>query len=405
MLIRKVLKENLIAEGVSITVGVIAGLGLASIIARFTEISGLMILLPMLLGMSNDIDGAVAAKIGSALHLGVIDVKLRYSKDLFNIIFTAFLLSVLEAVSAGILTFALSRISGFASAELSTLVGIALFTGFVSKIISIPTTAIVAVLLFGRGIDPDSVMGPILTSYGDVLTIGTLYLATLLTQNPYFFIIVFGIVGFFFLIFSSLHRILWSAKDVEERKPFYTISRMFRESAPTLLIPMIATAPAGLVLSNFEETLVLMPTLLILLPPLNDLAGDFGCVIASRLSTALYLGRIQPWFKGISELKNEFITILVTGMISSIYLGVTCHFSALILGFESIGITVLVILSLITTTMLIVFEFIIGTIVGLISFSKGLDPDNITIPIVTDLGDTGGIIFLMYFSLIIGVLK
>jgi len=409
MVIWKLMKESLTAEVASITVGLVSGTILASIIDRFSATPELFVLLPILFGISNDIDGQLAARLGSALHMGVIESRFAYNKELFNIIAASFLLSILCSLYAGVLAHFFSSVGGIRVGGLSRLVIIALFSGLLSRIISIIVTTTLSLFLFSKNIDPDSVMGPILTSYGDVLTIFTLYLCLefvggLKIEEIIDDHLTIGLVTVFFMIliyFSWFKRQKVVATDM---RSVYRVDKIIRESFLALLIPLSYTAPAGLAIAHFESLFVHNPPLLVMLPPLNDLAGDFGIIISSRLSTALYTGIARPRFSEIGILKEEFITILLVGGFSAIFLGVTCYFFSYSLGLANLGPETLICLSLMSIIALILLEILLSVGICFVSFSKGLDPDNITVPIVTDLGDIGGILFLIASSMILGVI-
>lgn len=409
MTIWKGVRNTLTAEMVSVTVGLVAGIGLAKATDRFAVVPGILVMVPTMLGMSNDIDGTLAARLGSALHTGVIEPRFTYNRELFNIIAASFLISLSESISVGILAHLLCVITGLGTAGLSRLVFVALVGGFIGEVISIPITTFFSIFLFSRGIDPDSVMGPILTSYGDILTVTGLYVATLLIDgksvlrlvNDYMTI---ALISLFFLGLLYATRRRPRQVDREKSPSLYDVRKIIRESLPMIITLLAVTAPAGLFLGFFRESLFASPSLLLLLPPLNDMAGDFGCILCSRISSALYTGRIQPSFKGNSVLKEELITIFLVGVASSAYLGPASHVVSGMLSLESVGLIPLLGITLLTGTMLIPFEILVSLAASFISFSKGVDPDNVTIPIVTDVADVVGTGFLIASAMIMGVI-
>lgn len=405
MIDRKILREVTIAELASVTVGLFAGIGLARATDRFIAVPGIFVILPMLLGMSNDIDGSLAARLGSALHMGVIRPKSPLSRELYNVVSASFVLSVFESVSAGILAHILCLATGLRTVGLTGMIFVALFGGFLGKVMTIPITTTLSIFFFNRGIDPDSVMGPVLTSYSDIFTMASLYLVTGYIGNLTDSVLLedglgLSVIAVLLICFIYINR---RRKTLHKKRILNDMSQIVFESLPMILIPLALTAPAGLALGFFEDLYLTNPVILLLLLPLNDMAGDYGCIVSSRLSTALHIGRVRPKFMEIGALKDELITIFTTGVITSLYMGLACYIVSVLLGLGYMEFGRLIILTLVTGTSLIAFEIPLSIAVNFISYSKGLNPDNVTIPIVTDLGDTGGILFLIVSALLLGL--
>lgn len=401
----KLLREVIPAQVFSITVGIIAGTVLATIVDRFSATPGLFVLLPCLYGLANDIDGELAARISSALHMGIIEPKFTYSRNLSNIVLVSFILSSIAAIFSGFIAHFFSLAFGMRSAGVSRLVLISLLSSSLSRVISIPMTTILTLFLFRKGVDPCSTMGPILTSYDDVLTISSIYLTTELLSRIEIHedILTISTIAMSFTCFLLANQ-LSQKRGKMEADSLYKIRKIFLESMFYINISLLWTAAGGLAIERFEDLFINNPSLLLMLPPLSDLAGDFGCIICSRLSTALHIGRVQPKFSEIYVLKRELMAISFTGFISSIYLGLSVHITSVMFRIESIELVKVIGLSLIAVMMLVIFQIFLSLFVSFVSFAKGLDPDNITIPIVADLGDMGAIIFLIASSMLLGIL-
>lgn len=151
-----------------------------------------------------------------------------------------------------------------------------------------------------------------------------------------------------------------------------------------------------------EKILLILP-LLILLPALNDMAGDYGTILASKFTTWLYRGVIPSHWYRSRRLKKLIKNIL---LIAFFYSSLVSALAILISFFQNFPITPLLVmkiflitvvtaLSLVTFLALFVFSW--GTFV----YRKGLDPDNSLIPFATATADFG---VLLIFSFLVGFL-
>ncbi|MEM0320292.1 MAG: magnesium transporter, partial [Candidatus Nezhaarchaeales archaeon] len=68
---------------------------------------------------------------------------------------------------------------GFTSAGLLTLLLLSLVAGALSSLIITLITVVMTLKVYQKGLDPDVVMGPIVTTLGDVVSIPCLFLAAL----------------------------------------------------------------------------------------------------------------------------------------------------------------------------------------------------------------------------------
>jgi len=70
--ILRVVFEGVLAQVVSVTIGVFAGIGLACMRGSLEELPGMIILVPAFLEMRGNISGTFASRLGTALHMGVV---------------------------------------------------------------------------------------------------------------------------------------------------------------------------------------------------------------------------------------------------------------------------------------------------------------------------------------------
>ncbi|PKK86334.1 MAG: divalent cation transporter [Thermoplasmata archaeon HGW-Thermoplasmata-1] len=131
---------------------------------------GLLVLIPAIIGLRGNINAALGARLGSATHLGLIDAKHIWGKELGTNVNSSLILSVIMSLMVGLIAYATCRIFGVAGADASNIILIALIAGTVSGVILALLTVGIILLAFRFSLDPDNVTGPALATFGDIIT-------------------------------------------------------------------------------------------------------------------------------------------------------------------------------------------------------------------------------------------
>ncbi|WP_336000847.1 magnesium transporter [Halorientalis halophila] len=172
-------REALPVLAVSAVGGLFAGVVLGGMEAELQAVPGLLMLVPALLATRGNVYGSLGARLGSALHQGLIEPRFdRGDERLRGAVAAALANGVLVSLFAAVLAFVVLGVIGRPVAPLTTLVGIAGLAGLVSGLLL--TAAVVSVVFVGyrRGYNPDTLAGPVVTTTGDVVGVATLLLAT-----------------------------------------------------------------------------------------------------------------------------------------------------------------------------------------------------------------------------------
>ncbi|MFC6864085.1 magnesium transporter [Halomicroarcula sp. GCM10025817] len=159
--------------------GLFAGVVLGGMDAELERVAGLLVLVPALLATRGNVYGSLGGRLGSALHQGLVDPTLSLEDERVNAAVAASLANgVLVSMLSAVLAVGLLTALGRPSAPLATLVAIALLAGVVSGLVL--TVAVVSVVFVGyrRGLNPDTLAGPVVTTTGDVVGVATLLVAT-----------------------------------------------------------------------------------------------------------------------------------------------------------------------------------------------------------------------------------
>ncbi|MEM2213544.1 MAG: magnesium transporter [Candidatus Nezhaarchaeales archaeon] len=176
---KNTIRQGLLTQFVSLTIDVLAGIGLALMRGALEELPGMLIMVPAFLQMRGAIGGTLASRLSSALHVGIIEPRLKLSKELLQNIIGTLILSLVLSVLIGCLAHFMCLLFGFTSAGFLTLLLLSLIAGALSSLVITLVTVIMTIKVYQRGLDPDVIMGPIITTLGDVVSIPCLFLAAL----------------------------------------------------------------------------------------------------------------------------------------------------------------------------------------------------------------------------------
>jgi len=167
-------KEIFSAQLSSIFGGLIAGTLLAFFTNQLLLVPAMLILLPGFLELRGNISGSFASRISSGLFLGVINPNKLNSRIILSNIIASFVLVFFVSLVLGFFAFIFYFI--FTSMLFFKIIFLAVIAGIISNAIEIPLTLILTIYFFKKGHDPNNIMGPFITSTGDIVSIISLVL-------------------------------------------------------------------------------------------------------------------------------------------------------------------------------------------------------------------------------------
>lgn len=172
---REAYREALPALSASLVGGLLAGVVLGGMRSELRAVQGLFVLVPALLATRGNVYGSLGARLATALHQGLIEPRVRGGDERLRAAVAAALVDgLLVSALAAVAAFIILGLLGLPSASLLTLVAIASVAGVLTGIVL--ATAVVLVVFAGyrRGYNPDTIVGPVVTTTGDVF--GLLFL-------------------------------------------------------------------------------------------------------------------------------------------------------------------------------------------------------------------------------------
>jgi len=174
-LVDKNFKEILSSQIVSVIGGVIAGLILASYTDKILIIPGMLITLPAFLDLRGNISGSLASRLSSGLFLGVINPKKMHTKLVRGNVWASFILAAIISLALGLVAFLFNNFA--MHSYYPAIILIFLIAGVIANLIEIPLTIYLTFYLFRKGHDPNNIMGPFVTSTGDITSVLSILLA------------------------------------------------------------------------------------------------------------------------------------------------------------------------------------------------------------------------------------
>jgi Permease, similar to cation transporters len=167
---------------VALVGGLFAGIVLAGLVESVEQFPGLLVMVPVFLATRGNVYGALGGRISSGLHQGVIRPKFERNERLLNAIIASFINGVGISVVIGVISWAVLRILDSNPAPLHQLVGIMLIAGVLTSVVLIGGLLGLIFAGYRMGYDPDNLVGPIVTTLGDVFGMVFLLLAVTIIE-------------------------------------------------------------------------------------------------------------------------------------------------------------------------------------------------------------------------------
>lgn len=172
-----------------------------------------------------------------------------------------------------------------------------------------------------------------------------------------------------------------------EKLEFISVrATVFRQGIISLVLASLGSLVGGIILGTFSEVLELLPGLMIMMPAAIGMRGNIFASLGSRLSTSLHMGEVSKLSRSPVITGNISASLFLTITVS-FFLGALSRITAHVFGFASISFADLVVVSVIGGLISSLFILMFTLLVAVQSFLRGWDPDNVTAPLITSVGD------------------
>ena len=337
----------------------------------------LVFIMPGLMDLRGNIFSALASRFTTKLNLGLID-SVR-DPEVTTQIVMAILSSKIPLLVLWIVGLFLVHNIVQDVIVLLMVIASAIFIGVILGY----GTALITVVPFKKGYDPDLIAAPLISSMADLITMPTMvYFALLYLHNSWAFYILSFIMLIILLILAFKARF-----KREHRRAFGELAAVIGAMA------LIETVTGGLLIT-YEKIINAVIIVSVMWPSVNDSMGNFGSIIAAKVSTKIHL-------KGIEAVKSrktlyDFVSLLILApligyLTNAISMWVVVHYihrPARILWNFVLGFPLIIFVAM-----------IIGLVVAVLADRYNWDPDNVAIPVVTTLSDVIGTMFLVWVAI------
>jgi mgtE-like transporter len=373
--------------------GLFAGFIVATQLGVFQLSPWAIALYPAIVSAKGVIGGLLSGRLGTALHLGTINPRFSGNTKSFYKLVEALIVITL-ATSAAISSVSLifgHLFWGITLADFPAILSVIVSTMAIGLSISLITMK-VAFASFKKGLDPDIIVYPVMSTVADIF-ITICYVAVL---NLFFFsdlgkwtIALIGLAHLLLVLYIF-------SKNMHEPEFIKTI----KESMVTMMFVAVIVNITGTILKGISAFVENRKEIYTVYPALIDTIGDVGSVVGSTATTKLALGLLKPSFSSIrNHARNIFsawaasIVLFVVLAVLSLSINGLFPFSAL---FRLLS--VLLIANVIAVAAIVIVSYGIS----ILTFKKGLDPDNFVIPIESSFADSVMSVALLVALIMVG---
>ncbi|MGQ9529940.1 MAG: magnesium transporter [Candidatus Bathycorpusculaceae bacterium] len=373
------LRQSLMAYVFNLA-GIAAGATVAYYVGVFQLFPWAFAVYPPILSARGVIGGLFCGRLSTGLHLGTVQARFFGNTRSFYLLFHAIVVLTFEAsVFMSLISILFTRFYGEATTEFLKILVVMMATMALALVIISPLTLAVSFLSFKYGLDPDIVLYPIESTVADLL-ITIIYIGVL---NIFAFA---GFAGQYMLAFTGLVLILCASYFLVRNFRETEFLKTIRESFLMVIFVSIIINIAGSTLGKIAEVVGERREIYTVYPALIDTIGDVGAVVGSTATTKLALGTLKS---SLSSIKDHNVEISGAWAASLI---MYCIYSVLALAIQGVftlpnllNFTALLIIANIMAASCII---LISYAVAILTYQRGLDPDNFGIPIESSLADS-----------------
>ncbi len=343
----------------------------------------LIALLPAASDARGDVYSSYGSRLGTLLHLGLAKKMIR--EELMALV------TILISINfwVGALTALVARtVSAEAGIEPATTIFTAMMSAVLSATFMIPATTWLAFTAFKKGLDPDNLVAPIATLFGDMITVPTIIAGYGIAAKlpPYLKVVVIAS-----LLSLAVIMLVSVAARFRHGRAHARAWRVIKQNLPVIMLATSFSTAAGIILLVNIEAIIRGLGILAVIPAFLEDGGAIACRFSARLSTSLHLGRVRvetiPRDRWVI---SQFIVNAIHAAIIFGALGIFGYAIALWGGATpawglKVFATVLL-AGLILTAIISVLTYY----AAIVSFKIGIDPDNVLAPILTSLADIIG---------------
>jgi mgtE-like transporter len=386
--------QSLVALAINSTTSLVAGAILGSMDHTFELYPGLLVMVPAAIGLRGNVFSALGSRVSTSIHAGDYRASLRPGSVMGDNAAASVALTAFTSLALAVVATAVSvafhvegEVSVFLLATVSVVGGL-----LASAVVLVVTLALVAVAVRAEW-DLDNLVAPVVSTFGDVVTVPALWLATFVVGRG-----LLSTIGGWFLILVGIAAGAWAWWSSRER-----IRTIMRESVPVLIVAGALSTLAGLVLEKRLDTFQAYPALLVMVPAFVSSAGALGGLLASSLASGLHLGTIDPSARPAAAVWREARILALAAVPVYVFNGTGAHLIGVVGGDASPGLVPMVGAALLGAVGAVAFVVVVAYYGSVAAVRFGVDPDTYGIPMVTSSVDFVGAVALILAVATLGI--
>ncbi len=382
----------------ALVLGVIAaslgGLFLARAEVKLGELPGLLMLIPGAIALRGNIFGAMGSRLGTAVHTGTFRLSLRKDGVVGQNLLAAAILTLLLSVVLAVIGRGAVSLFGISSTmSLGDFIVISTLGGVLASAAVVLITLILVAGSVRYRWDLDNVTSPLVTAFGDLVTVPALLLAANLISNSSSVNLLATLIVIIVLVGTLL---MWRLGESN-------LHQITRQSIPVLFFAILIDVAAGVIVEKRITDLLTSKSVLIMLPAFLATAGALGGILSSRLSTQFHLGLDDATPIPSRTSARNIQSLIALAVPVFIFAASAAHILGVITNQNAPGFWQLVLIALLGGSLAIIMVTVIAYYSTMAAFRFGLDPDTYGIPMVTSSLDLVGAFTLVIAMVAVGV--
>ncbi len=335
-------------------------------------------LYPAVISVKAVITGLLTGRLSTALHLGTMYPKFfGNTKSFYRLIAAMIVLTLGTSLTISVFSVVFGTLFwGVTINEFPAILSVMVATLSLGLTVAL-TTVQFTFVSFKRSLDPDTVVYPAVSTIANII-ITFLYIAILYIYfsgpNGKWAIIFLGLINVFLVLFILPFNI--------RNREF---SQIIKESVPTMVFVAFMANVTGTLLKGISDYAGGRRDIYTIYPAMIDMVGDAGVVISSAATVKLTLGVLSPSLGSIKKHAKNIFSAWASTLLLFMVLGLI----ALALNgmFSFWEVTDLLLILLVANLIAFAAIAVISYGIAILTFKRGLDPDNFVIPFGSAMAD------------------
>lgn len=330
---------------------------------------------PVVLGVRGAINGVLCGRLTTGLHVRFVEPSLRRNtRYYYALLSSVFALSIISSVAMGVIVFLINSVLyGISLSELPIITCACITISSLAVLMTVPFTSLFGFRSYRRGMDPDVFVYPISSTAADILATACFILTFALISwwgaLGRLLVLLFG--GFFCLL-----ALLLSIAFRVEVEYWKTI----KEALVAIVVIALIGGVSGMALASMRTYIERHPGLLMIYPALTNTLGDVGSIFGSLSTTKLALGTLEAKLSAIKDGLGDLFQIEAAALIMYSIFG--------IIAFVKEGSATFALVVLLSHFIALPVIITVSFTMAILTFIRGLDPDNFVIPTETAITDS-----------------